>query len=309
MVQTSTLIKPPITQKRVVEETLHGVTVRDPFRYLEDANDPETWRFVEEQNAWTRSLLDQVPGRAEIRARLEQLLSIGVIGAPQIGGNYYFYTKREGKQNQAVLYVREGLHGSDCPLVDVNSWDAQGTTALDWWYPSHDGRYVCFGTSENGSEISDLQVIEAETGTLLPVKIRRTRAASVAWKHDNSGFFHTRYPNAGEVPPGEEVYYRKVFYHSLGDADDGSDDKLVFFYDKDPQGWPNITISDDDRWLLIAVSQGWTRVHLLLKDLSLPDSAPFEITEGMLETVVKKHPKHPRAKDAARLIADLKKDK
>src|SRR5262249_2885427 len=134
----SSLIKPPVPEQRVVEETLHGVTIRDPFRYLEDADNPETRKFVEEQNAWTRSLLDPLLGREAIRARLEELLSIGVLGAPQIGGSHYFYTKREGKQNQAVLYVREGLKGADRALVDVNAWDAQGTTALDWWYASHD---------------------------------------------------------------------------------------------------------------------------------------------------------------------------
>ena len=279
MHSVSGLIKPPIPEEKIVEETMHGIRIRDPFRHLEDANDPRTQRFVEEQNAWTRSLLDQVPGREAIRARLEELLSIGVLGAPQIGGSYYFYTKREGKQNQAVLYVREGLKGADRALVDVNNWSASGTTALDWFYPSHDGEYVCFGTSENGSEISDLQVIETASGKLPPLKIKRTRAASVAWKHDNSGFFYTRYPNPGEVPPGDEVYYRKVFYHGLGTAGDGSQDKLVFFYDEDPQAWPNVTLSDDDHWLLIAASQGWTRVNLFLLDLR-SDAPPIEITEG-----------------------------
>ena len=275
----TTQIKPPIAEENIVEETIHGVTIRDPFRYLEDAGDPRTRRFVNEQNAWTRSLLDQLPGRYEIRARLEQLLSIGMLGAPQIGGPYYFYTKREGMQNQPVLYVREGLKATDRALVDVNIWDAHGTTALDWWYASPDGKYVCFGTSENGSEISDLQVIETAACKLLPLKIKRTRAASVAWKHDNSGFFYTRYPNPGEVLAGEEVYYRKVFYHSLGDAGDGSNDKPVFFYDKDPQAWPNVTISDDDHWLLISVSHGWTRVDLFLQDLR-SGASPVEITQG-----------------------------
>src|SRR5438067_4000346 len=275
----SQVMKPPATAKQVVEETLHGFTIRDEFRYLEDANDPETQRFVQEQDAWTRSLLDPFAGRDAIHARLEQLLSIGVLGAPQIGGNYYFHTKRVGRQNQAVLYVREGLKGADRALVDVNTLSASGTTALDWWYPTHDGKYVCFGTSENGSEISDLQVIETATANLMPLKIQRTRAASVAWKHDNSGFFYTRYPKAGEVPAGEEVYHRKVFYHSLRDPGDGSQDRLVFFYDKDPQAWPNVTISDDDCWLLISVSQGWTRVNLFLQDLRA-DAAPLEITEG-----------------------------
>ena len=79
-------MKLPAVEEQTVEETLHGVTIRDRFRYLEDANDPRTQRFVEEQNAWTRSLLDPLPGRGKIRARLEELLSIGVLGAAQIGG-------------------------------------------------------------------------------------------------------------------------------------------------------------------------------------------------------------------------------
>jgi prolyl oligopeptidase len=124
-----------------------------------------------------------------------------------------------------------------------------------------------------------LQIIESDTGKLLPEKIARTRAASVAWKHDNSGFFYTRYPRAGEVKKEDEAYYRKVFYHQLGTAPDGSTDKLVFSYDKDPQAWPNVTISDDDRWLLIDVSHGWTRNDLFLKDLR-SDAPAVEITQG-----------------------------
>lgn len=274
---------PPEAKQEMVEEVLHGVTIRDPYRYLEDSSSPETQQYVRDEMAYTRSLLDPLPGRDAIHTRVEQLLSVGTITAPQIGKragrNFYFYTRREGKQNQPVLYVREGVKGSDRVLVDVNARDAEGTTALDWWYPTHDGKYVCFGTSENGSEVSDLQVIESSSGKTLPEKVARTRAASVAWKHDNSGFFYTRYPRPGEVKKEDEAYHRKVFYHQLGAAADGSADKLVFAYDKDPQGWPNINISDDDRWLLIMVSQGWTKTDLYLKDLNR-DAAPVEITQG-----------------------------
>jgi Serine proteases of the peptidase family S9A len=279
---TTKLSLPSVKQVNV-QETLHGVAIRDPYRYLENSSSPETQQYVSEEMAYTRSLLDPLPGRDAIHSRVEQLLSIGTITAPQIGKrdgtNLYFYTRREGKQNQPILYVREGVNGSDRALVDVNARDTQGTTALDWWYPTHDGKYVCFGTSENGSEISDLQIIESATGKLLPEKIARSRAASVAWKHDNSGFFYTRYPRTGEAKKEDEAYYRRVFYHQLGAAPDGSADKLIFSYDKDPQGWPNITISDDDRWLLIGISQGWTKVDLFLKDLHR-EAPPLEITQG-----------------------------
>ena len=113
----------------------------------EDAKSPETQKWVGEELAYTRSILDPLPGRNELHQRLEKLLSIGTISAPQIGGKYYFYTKREGTQNQPVLLVREGLQGKDRPLVDVNALAPDGTIALDWWAPSEDGKYVAYGTS------------------------------------------------------------------------------------------------------------------------------------------------------------------
>ena len=106
----------------------------------------------------------------------------------------------------------------DRALIDVNALAPDGTIALDWWYPSEDGRYVAFGTSPNGSELSTLQVIETSTGKLLPEKIERTRAASLAWLPDSSGFYYTRYPRPGDVPAGEEMYNRRVFFHQLGSA-------------------------------------------------------------------------------------------
>src|SRR5262245_48378359 len=270
---------PPQVRQQVVEDTLHGVTIRDPYRYLEDSNNPETKQYVRDELAYTRSLLDPLPGRAEIHARLQELLNTGTVGIAHVGQrgpkaqNHYFYTRRKPGQNQPVLYVREGLTGKDRVLVDVNAMNTEGTTALDWWHPSHDGKYLCYGISENGSEISTLQVIETATGKVLPEKIARTRAASIAWKKDNSGFFYTRYPRPGEVKPGDEVYYRKAYYHQLGSAADGSADKLVFSYDKDPQAWPDVVLSNDDRWLLIGVAQGWSKITLYLKDLKANSDA------------------------------------
>ena len=129
---------------------------------------------------------------------------------------YYFYTRREGTQNQPVLLVREGMHGKDRALVDANQMSADGTVALDWWFPSDDGKYVAYGTSASGSENSTLYVIETATGKLLPDTIERTRIAQVAWKKDNSGFYYGRNPKKGEVPEGEEVYHLHIFYHQLG---------------------------------------------------------------------------------------------
>jgi prolyl oligopeptidase len=130
---------PPQTAVQPVEETLHGHKIVDNYRWLEDGTAPETQTWVKSELEYTRAMLDPLPGRAGIEKRLTELLSIGSISAPQIAGPYFLYTKREGMQNQPVLYVRKGVNGGgnekDRVLLDVNALAADGTVALDWWWP------------------------------------------------------------------------------------------------------------------------------------------------------------------------------
>ena len=267
----------PKARIEVVEERLHGRTIRDPYRWLEDGDASETREFVRQQLAYARTVLDAIPGREAIRERLTELLSIGTVGTPQIGGKFYFYFRREGKQNQPILYVREGVNGEDRVLLDPNELAADGTIAMDWWYPAHEGKYVAYGLSSGGSEMSTLRIIETATGRILPDTIERTRAASLAWRPDHSGFFYTRYPRKGDVPDGEEVYHRHVFYHSLGS--DPEKDLLIFGEGRNPEDWPNVDLSEDGRYLLITVEQGWTRTELFLMDLVAGTPAQ-RITDG-----------------------------
>ena len=270
----------PLAPQKPVEDVVQGHKITDPYRWLEDAASPETQRWVSDEMAYTRGVLDPLPERDQLHHRLTQLMSIGTISAPQIGGKYYFYSKREGSQNQPVLWVREGVNGSDRALVDVNQLAADGTVALDWWVPSDDGKYVAYGTSPSGSEMSTLHVIETATGKLLPDSIERTRAASLAWMLDDSGFYYTRYPRKGEVAEGQEVYNRHVFYHALGS--DPAKDPLIFGKDLGAEDWPEVDLSNDGRWLLITVAQGWTKSDLYVQDLR-PGNYPrpwVKVTEG-----------------------------
>jgi len=268
---------PPKAEVKPVQEVLHGTKIVDNYRWLEDGNNPETQKWVEQELAYTRAILDPLPGREQIHKRLTELLTIGSVSAPQIGGKHYFYTRREGMQNQPVLYVRDGLDGKDRVLVDVNQLAADGTISLDWYQPSENGRYVAYGTSPSGSEMSTLHVIETRTGNLLPDTIERTRACSVAWKLDNSGFYYTRYPKKGDVPEGQEAYNRHVFYHDLGS--DPASDKLIFGEGRDAEDWPNLSLSNDGRWLLIQVEQGWTKNELFVMDLKA-GTPPTRLTTG-----------------------------
>jgi prolyl oligopeptidase len=279
---SKTLSPPPRAEEKPVIDIFHGTKVLDNYRWLEDGKNPETQKWVEQEMAYTRGILDPLPGRDAINKRLTELLSIGSVSPPMLAGRYYFYTRREGMQNQPVLYVRDSLNGPDRVLVDANKLSADGTIALDWYYPSETGKYVAYGTSPSGSEMSTLHIIETKTGRILPDTIERTRAASVAWKRDNSGFYYTRYPRKGDVPDGQEMYNRRVYYHELtNDPEDHPEDsdQLLFGQGRDPEDWPSVSLSNDGRWLLINVQQGWTKSELFLSDVKA-NTPPTRITTG-----------------------------
>jgi prolyl oligopeptidase len=276
---SATAAGPPLAEVRPATEMFHGTKVIDDYRWLEDGTNPDTVKWVAAEMRYTRAVLDPLPGRDAIHQRLTELLSIGNVTAPQIAGKYYFYTRREGMQNQPVLYVREGVDGKDDGkdrvLLDVNALAADGTVALDWFEPSNSGKYVAYGISPSGSEMSTLHIIETKTGTVLPDVIERTRAASIAWLHDNSGFYYTRYPKKGDVPDGQEMYNRHVFFHYVGD--DADKDTLIFGEGRDPEDWPSVSLDNDGRLLVITVSQGWTKSELFLMDLK-KGTPPTRIT-------------------------------
>jgi prolyl oligopeptidase len=280
----------PPTRTTDAVESLHGETIPDPYRWLEDGESPDTRAWTEAQNALTRSYLDAVPGRARLRARLDQLLAIGAIGVPTPARGRYFYQRRDGRQNQPVLYLREGVHGEDRAVVDPNALDPGGTVALDWYYPSDDGRLLAYGLSENGSEQSVLHVLDVDSGVARPDRIPHTRAADLAWLPDATGFYYTRYPAPGDAPEGEEHYHRAVHFHRLGS--DPAGDPVVF-KPAEKEHWPGVGISPDGRWLVIGVARTFDQTDLYLQDRrsgappvavakDLPASFEGEVAHGQL---------------------------
>lgn len=265
------------TREEDVVDDYHGTAVRDPYRWLEEGDSPEVVTWTDRQNELTRSLLDALPGRVALHDRIRALLELGAVSPPQVhtvtaGVRRYFHTRRERGQNQPVLYVREGLYGDDRPLVDPATLGegggppADATTALDWWYPSHDGALLAFGRSDDGSEESTLHVRDVTTGKDLPDRIPDTRHASIAWARDNKRFFYTRYPAAGSVSAGDEKYFCKVFEHVLGE--DPSRDRVIFGEGRDKTDSPSVTISPDGRWLAVRVHEGYDKSEVFLLDLS-----------------------------------------
>jgi len=261
------LTPPPPARRDDTADVVHGVTVPDPYRWLEDAGTPDTKAWVTASNDRTRAALDDRPGRDALVRRYTELFSAGAAGAPSIRGGRLFSIDRWGDLEQAVLVVRD-LHGDRVPasrtLVDPHALTGDPTAALDWYSPSVDGRLVAFGTSTGGDERSTLRVVDVATGELLGDAIAHTRAASVAWLPDGSAFAYTRYPDPAAVGDDEANYNRTVWWHVLGD--DPGHDELVFGDLPDPTAWPSVELSRDGRWLVVEVSLGWTRVDVHLID-------------------------------------------
>jgi prolyl oligopeptidase len=249
---------PPPTRREDVVDVIHGVDVADPYRWLEDGDDPEVRAWVADQNGFTRDALDVRPDRSWWHGRLISLMQLPVVLAAQVRGEHLFCLERPAGAEQFLLTRRSAVDATSPPVVllDPAAGVADAANAVDWFEASADGALVAVGTSEGGTEDSVLRVIAGMDGADLGETIPNTRACSVAWEPDGSGFAYTRYPEGDE-------YHRTVHHHRLGD--DWRDDPVVWAEHPDPQAWPDVVMSPDGRWLLVHVLVGWARydVHLL----------------------------------------------
>ena len=242
----------PPAKKGTIVQDYGAVKVADPYRWLEDAADPETARWVDAENALTRSYLDG-PRRDAIKARLTALLDFPRVSVPEKQGARYFFTRNSGLQNQSVLYVREGLNGQERVLLDPNALSPDGTVALVGTAPTQDGALLGYSLSRSGSDRQEIYVRDVTTGKDLPDKVL-AKFTAIIWTPDKAGFYYTRFPQPGSVPAGDENYFAKVYFHRLGDPQDK--DTLVFETpDKKEVLWgANLTL--DGRYLVITGNEG-----------------------------------------------------
>jgi prolyl oligopeptidase len=266
----------PPTPREPAVDVLHGVRIEDPYRWLEDAANPRVGAWTEAQNARTRAVLDRLPQRARFARRLRDLLAVGLLETPRPVAGKLFHLRRGGQQKQSVLYVRDGLAGADRALVDPNALDAEGLVTIDWWYQSRDARYVAYGLSTGGTELSTLHVREVATGRDLSDRIPHTQRARVAWVGD--GFYYSVHPAPGTVPPGDEHYHRRIRFHRLGD--DPASDPLVFGEGLPKERIVDVATSPDGRWVLLLAFEGWARSDVYLLDRQRPERGLRTVIEG-----------------------------
>lgn len=255
----------PAPPRHEVVETMHGTVVTDPFRSLEDGANLATQAWVDAQNRRTSAILNALPHRDALRARLSALLRAGSSVACDVAGERVFSIERWGHHDQAVLMVRPATApGLARVLIDPHLMFSDPTAAIDWYHPSPDGRLVAFGISKGGDEHSTLHVLDVDAGELRTESIPHTRACSIAWMPDNSAFAYTRYPEPLMQAEEDRGFWRQVYWHQLGD--DWHHDELLWGDLPDKTAWPNVSLSRDGRWLLVHLSLGWSRVDVHLID-------------------------------------------
>lgn len=260
---------PPPTEARPVTEILHGESIVDPYRWLEgDAKGvvtPEVTAWTDAQLAYTREILDNLPGRKAVESRLRELMEIGSVSAPRMRGNRYFNSKREGTENQARVFVREGFDGKPRLLLDPNTLDAKGLVTISWTEPDPAGRLLAFGMYRAGDENSTLYVLDVDSGRWLADEIPG-KTGGVEWLPDSSGFF---YRNLESV---KDPYSGQVKFHRLGSHP--RQDALLFRqYTKEQNAklattyGPGFSASEDGRWGLLSYATGTSTNDLWAIDL------------------------------------------
>ncbi|MGF1469492.1 MAG: prolyl oligopeptidase family protein [Sandaracinaceae bacterium] len=245
-----------------VTEHLHGVEVEDPYRALEESS-PLTDRWVDTQTHRTQRLLATWTD-PEAAVRLDQVLSIGVLGGATPAGDRLFYSKRDAEREQPAYYVVEDGSPRETPVIDPGTYGPRA--ALDWAFPSPDGRYVAFGISQDGDERSSLRVVDVDTGEVLDDVIDHAKWCAVSWLRSGDGFYYRRYPRPDEPHYDAEhpdTYHLRLLFHRLG-TDPASDP--VVFEPSERTSFPSATLSEDGRWLAIMEARGWSESDVFLFD-------------------------------------------
>ena len=215
---TRRITYPPARKAEIVDD-YHGVSVADPYQWLEDDHSQETQDWIRAQNELTRSTLDG-PMRASLVQQLTSLYDFARTSVPFKRTGHYFFTRNSGLQNQPVLYVQDGPDDTPRVLLDPNLLSDAGTTALTAAAASEDGTRLAYGLSYSGSDRQEIFVRDVASGRDLLDCLEWAKFTSIAWTTDGLGFYYTRFPTPGTVAPGDENYFNKAYYHRLGDDPD-----------------------------------------------------------------------------------------
>jgi prolyl oligopeptidase len=260
-----------VSKTRSVDQTddYFGTSVRDPYRWLENTDAPDTKAWVAQENCVTFAYLGRIPERARIRERLTKLWNYERYGVPGREGGKYVYTRNDGLQNQSVYYWQPTLDAAPRVLIDPNTLSSDGTVALTSWDVSHDGRYFGYGTAAAGSDWNELHVRVIATGRDRRDTLRWVKFSGLSWTYDNAGFYYSRFPTPAGNALQAVVRNQKLYYHRLGTRQ--AADRLVYQRPEHPDWGFGGSVTEDGRYLIIGVSLGTdSRNRVYYLDLGNP---------------------------------------
>src|SRR5690349_4962684 len=265
----------PVTKKVDQVDTISGVAISDPYRWLENDTAKATAQWVASQNEVTFGYLKHIPFRDAIRKRLDEVQNYERFTAPFRQGDYYYYGKNSGLQNQNVQYRKKGENGAEELFIDPNSFSADGTKALAGTSFSSDGSLVVLQIQESGSDFRKAVVMKAVDKTIIEDTLRDLKFSGIAWK-GNDGFYYSSYGKPEGTQLSGKTQFHRLYYHKLGTPQ--SSDQMVFGGDKTPRRYIGAGLTEDERFLIVSAATSTTGNELYVQDLKDP--------KGKLVTIV-----------------------
>ena len=275
-------IQYPTARKTDTTDNYYGVSVADPYRWLEDDNSEETKNWVQEENKVTKAYLEKIPFREKIKKRLTAMWNYPKYGTPFRKGEYYYYGKNDGLQNQFVWYRQKGLTGKPEIFFDPNKLSTDGTISLGGVEFSRNGKYTVFSIQKSGSDWQQGLIMDVKTKKLMPDTLNWLKFTGFSWKGDE-GFYYSRYP---EPRQGNELKgvnaSPKVYYHKTGTLQ--SADELIFEEKEHPDRFLAINLTEDERFLILQTTTGTSGAEIWTKDTRNPLQKHFTLLIPGFET-------------------------
>ncbi|MFZ9002531.1 MAG: prolyl oligopeptidase family serine peptidase [Robiginitalea sp.] len=274
--KTSMALDYPETAKVDTVDTYFGTEVPDPFRWLEDDRSPETEDWVKRENELTFSYLEKIPFREDLKNRLEKLWNYERLGTPFKEGDFTYFSKNDGLQNQSVIYRQKG-EGEAEVFLDPNKFSEDGTTSLAGLSFSRDGSMAAYSISEGGSDWRKVLVMNAADREIVEDTLADIKFSGVSWR-GNEGFYYSSY----DKPEGSELSAKtdqhKVYYHKLGTPQD--EDILIFGGSQEEKHrYVFASVTEDDRYLVLSAANTTSGNKLFIQDLEDPNSEIIPILE------------------------------
>lgn len=276
---SSGILDCPTTHKGTVIDNYFGAEIADPYRWLEEDLSVETGLWVEAQNKVTFSYLDQIPFRDDIKQRLEELWDYEKVGSPKKHGDYYYFYKNDGLQNQYVLCRKKDLDLEKAEVfIDPNLFSEDGTTSMAGTGFTKDGSLMAYLISEGGSDWRKLIIKNTETGEIIGDTLINIKFSGIAWR-GNEGFYYSSYdkPKEGSQLSGKTQFH-KMYFHKLGTSQ--KDDVLIFGGEKQPRRYIVAYLTEDEKYLIISAAESTSGNELYFQDLTQGGSQIVSIITG-----------------------------